>query len=212
VIGYLEGTLLELSQESVLMKVGGVGYEVLLPFSHRAHLSPIGSFCHLFIHTYVREDAIKLFGFYSLKERTIFEHLVTVSGVGPKLALALLGTMTGEDVAGLICAGRSGDLVAIPGVGRKIAERLILELKDKLHKFTVVSLPTIDQPVTQDGRVQDLRSALNNLGYKDKDIAPIIKDFERAIQQCAMDGSALPTLEGGVRDALKRLTSHVFNS
>ena len=128
-IGYLRGRLTEKTPDSVIVDVNGVGYEVSVPLSNICILPLVGHESALFIHTHVREDSIRLFGFASLLDRKVFETLIGVTGVGPKLALQLLGPLSGQDLCEAISAGRLAVLTSIPGVGAKTAERLVLELK-----------------------------------------------------------------------------------
>lgn len=166
-IGYLRGTVHEKTPNEVVIDVGGVGYEVSIPISTYTALGQKSSEIALRIYTHVREDAIVLFGFATIDEKNVFERLISVSGIGPKLAITVLsGLPTGE----LISAIRDSDvqkLVRIPGVGKKTAERMVLELKDKL------TLGSAEPPVSGPSSVgtepgsaleRDVLSALLNLG------------------------------------------------
>lgn len=132
-IAHLRGTLLEKHPNQVIVEVGGVGYDVTIPVSAYTSLPEKGSEVRLHIHTHVREDALVLFGFVSPADKALFEKLITVSGVGPKLAVTALGGLTAPDLAAAIRAGSVEQLTRIPGVGKKTAERLVLELRDKLE-------------------------------------------------------------------------------
>lgn len=161
-IARLQGTLVEKSPNRLIVDVAGVGYDVLVPLSTFYGLGEAGSVVTLRVHTHVREDAIALYGFNTALERDLFERLIAISGIGPKLALAVL---SGIDTADLVRAIRTQDvarLTRIPGVGRKTAERIGLELKDRLPQGTEVDIVT---PAGGDRRT-DLLSALTNLGYK----------------------------------------------
>jgi holliday junction DNA helicase RuvA len=131
-IAYLRGTVLEKHPNQVIVDVAGVGYDVTIPVSAYSSLPEKGAEVRLHIHTHVREDAISLFGFVTASDKTLFEKLITVSGIGPKLAVTALGGLTAPDLAAAIRNGSLEALVRIPGVGKKTAERMVLELRDKL--------------------------------------------------------------------------------
>src|SRR5580658_2706178 len=131
-IAYLRGTLLEKHPSQVIMDVHGVGYEVTIPISAYSSLPEKGAELRLHIHTHVREDALLLFGFISAADKAVFEKLITVSGIGPTLAVKALGGMAAPELAAAIRSGALEQLVRIPGVGKKTAERMVLELRDKL--------------------------------------------------------------------------------
>jgi len=161
-IARLQGTLVEKYPNRLIIDVAGVGYEILVPLSTFYGLGEAGSVVTLRVHTHVREDVIALYGFTTALERDLFERLISINGIGPKLALAVL---SGIDTADLVRAIRTQDvarLTRIPGVGRKTAERIGLELKDRLPQGTEVDLATPDGG----DRRTDLLSALTNLGYK----------------------------------------------
>jgi Holliday junction DNA helicase RuvA len=165
-IAFLRGKLLEKHPNQVIVETGGVGYDVLIPISTFSALPEAGSEVKLRIHTHVREDALALFGFLTSEEKTIFERLISVSGIGPKLAITVL---SGLSTADLIPAIRNGDvaqLVRIPGVGKKTAERMVLELKDKLEGVGAMAAPgQAEKPAATLSVVeQDVLSALLNLG------------------------------------------------
>jgi Holliday junction DNA helicase RuvA len=163
-IGYLRGALLSVSPERVLLDVQGVGYEVAVPLStfyeieKRGGDAPVG----LFIHTHLREDGIALFGFWTEREKRIFERLIGVSGIGPRLARVILSGMPPDEFLSALAGGDLGRLSTIPGIGKKTAERLILELKDKMKELAA-ELPPSTKASTSD---PDVVSALVNLGYK----------------------------------------------
>src|ERR1700676_2019225 len=132
-IALLSGTLVEKHPNQVIVEAGGVGYDVLIPISTYSALPEAGSEVRLRIHTHVREDALSLFGFLTAEEKGIFERLISVSGIGPSLAIKVLSGMGTADLIPAIRNGSVELLVRIPGVGRKTAERMVLELKDKLE-------------------------------------------------------------------------------
>jgi holliday junction DNA helicase RuvA len=163
-IGFLYGQLLKASPERLLLDVQGVGYEVHVPLStwyeiEKRRDEPV----RLFIHTHMREDGIALFGFWTEREKLLFERLIAVSGIGPRLARVILSGMAPDDLLGAIAAGDVARLSTIPGVGKKTAERMVLELKDKMRELAA-GLP--DTVATVPGADQDVVSALVNLGYK----------------------------------------------
>ena len=161
-IGHLRGRLLRKETQHVLLDVSGVGYKVAIPLSTFYRLGEPGSEVALEIHTQVREDVLALFGFLTAHEQALFERLIAVSGVGPKLAISIL---SGIEAADLVQALRESDvarLTRIPGVGKKTAERLVLELKDKVQGLGVEAVGTAPAAITPH---EDLLSALVHLGY-----------------------------------------------
>jgi Holliday junction DNA helicase RuvA len=163
-ISHLRGTLLEKHPNAVTVEVGGVGYEAVIPVSAFSSLPDIGSEVRLHIYTHVREDALVLFGFLSKADKALFEKLITVSGVGPKLAITTLGGLTAPDLAAAIRSGALDQLTRIPGVGKKTAERLVLELRDKLDLLPG-ALKSAAAPRSAFAEVEeDVISALQNFG------------------------------------------------
>jgi len=165
-IALLRGTLLEKHPNQVIVEAGGVGYDVLIPISTYSALPEAGSEVRLRIHTHVREDALALFGFLTSEEKTIFEKLISVSGIGPSLAIKVLSGMSTADLIPAIRNGSVEHLVRIPGVGRKTAERMVLELKDKLEGLDATPIPGLAArpAATLSPLEQDVLSALLNLG------------------------------------------------
>jgi Holliday junction DNA helicase RuvA len=163
-IGQLRGHLTDKRPNQVLVDVGGVGYIVQVPLSTYAALGELHTEVTLLIHTHVREDALSLYGFLSSREKHLFEMLLSASGVGPSLALKILSGMSVEDLVPAISGSDLARLTKIPGVGRKTAERMVVELKDKLDAVTVeVQRPSPSSPA---GVEADVVSALVNLGYE----------------------------------------------
>jgi Holliday junction DNA helicase RuvA len=165
-IGHLRGALLEKHPNQVVLEVAGVGYDVQIPISTYSALPNAGDTAALRIHTHVREDALMLYGFATVEEKAVFERLISVSGIGPKLAITVL---SGLATAELIAAIRNSDiqsLVRIPGVGKKTAERMVLELKDKLAAIDAAgkSVPAAGTGASFSALEQDVLSALQNLG------------------------------------------------
>ncbi len=164
-IAFLRGTLIEKHPNQVIVDVSGVGYDVAIPVSTFSALPEAGKPVELRVHTHVREDAIALFGFASADEKTLFERLISVSGIGPKLAITILSGLNTPDLIGAIRASQLDLLVRIPGVGKKTAERVVLELRDKLEGLAGVAPaagPAAEE--TLGGVAQDALSALMNLG------------------------------------------------
>jgi Holliday junction DNA helicase RuvA len=161
-IGYLKGTVLRSTPERVLVDVQGVGYEVHVPLStyYEIERAGPGGAIQLFIHTHLREDGIALFGFASEREKLLFEKLIAVSGIGPRLARVVLSGMAADDLLAALAAGDLGRLTTIPGIGRKTAERMVLELREKMRELAA-ELPGRAAPAGE-----EVVSALINLGYK----------------------------------------------
>lgn len=186
-IAYLSGKLLEKHANAAIVDVGGVGYEVSIPLTTFYELGEIGSDVQLRIYTHVREDAIQLFGFKTLRERDLYLRLISVQGIGPKSGIAMLSGMSADEI---ILAIRSNDLArlkSIPGVGLKTAERLVIELRDKVAELSgdgsvLDSASKTEVPV--DAVFQDALSALINLGYQ-RNAA------EKALQQAASEGTEM---------------------
>jgi holliday junction DNA helicase RuvA len=167
VIALLRGKLLEKHPNQVIIETGGVGYDVVIPVSTFSALPDSGAEVKLRIHTHVREDALSLFGFLTLDEKTIFEKLISVSGIGPTLAIKVLSGMATSDLTAAIRNGHVELLVRIPGVGKKTAERIVLELKDKLEGLAAMAaagVPTVATASALSVIEQDVMSALLNLG------------------------------------------------
>src|SRR5437870_13678975 len=131
-IAHLSGTLLSKQATSVILDVGGVGYEITIPVSTFYDLEELGANVQLRIYTHVREDALQLYGFKTARERELFLRLISVSGIGPKLGITLLSGMSADEIIASIRTNNLARLTSIPGVGRKIAERLCIELRDKI--------------------------------------------------------------------------------
>lgn len=165
-IAHLNGLLLERAPARVIVEVGGVGYEVFIPVSTFAHLPAAGQRAALHVHTHVREEAIQLYGFATPLEKNLFEKLLAVSGVGPKVALAVLSGMAARDLAAAIAHSDWERLTAIPGVGRKTAERLCVELRDKLDGLAAGEESGGGETAGPlSATAGEVLSALVNLGY-----------------------------------------------
>jgi holliday junction DNA helicase RuvA len=176
-IGLLRGRLLEKRPNQVILDVGGVGYLVAVPLSTFAALSELHAEVTLLIHTHVREDALALYGFLSAREKHLFELLLGASGVGPTLALKILSGMNVEELVPAIRTGDLARLTRIPGVGRKTAERMVVELKDKLEAVTgEAEKPAAASPA---GAESDVKSALINLGYDERTADSAVTEAKR---------------------------------
>jgi Holliday junction DNA helicase RuvA len=196
-IAFLRGRLLEKHPNRVVVDVNGVGYDVQVPVSSFYGLGEPGAEVTLRIHTHVREDVIALFGFVTALELQLFERLIAVNGIGPRLALAVL---SGIEPPELIQAIRRSDvarLTGIPGIGKKTAERVVLELKDKIDKLAVTA-PVEEAPAVHGVMRDDLLSALLNLGYH-RPAAE--KALDRVLEQ-----EPDSTFERALRAALKQLS------
>lgn len=178
-IGFLQGNILKATPERILLDVQGVGYDVNIPLSTYYEIEKRGSAerLRLFIHTHMREDGIALFGFWTEREKLLFEKLIGVGGIGPRLARVILSGMAPDDLLAAIAAGDLGRLGTIPGVGRKTAERMILELKDKMRELAA-ELPETSAAAAAPAD-QDVVSALVNLGYKSSQAERAVADARR---------------------------------
>jgi holliday junction DNA helicase RuvA len=189
-IAHLRGKLAQKDTSRVVVDVNGVGYEVFVPLTTFTALPDAGFEVSMDVHTHVRDDVIALYGFSTRRERLIFEKLMTISGIGPKLAMTILSGGSVEDLVTAIKRSDLARLTAIPGVGKKTAERIILELKDKLQDFTE---GTAKSPVES-----DVLSALENLGY--------LRAHAEAAMRRAVDGERDPAFDVLFKRALQILT------
>lgn len=180
-IGHLQGDLIRSTPERLLVDVQGVGYEVHIPLSTWYEVERRGGErVALFIHTHMREDGIALFGFFTEREKLLFEKLIGVGGIGPRLARVILSGMAPDDLLVAIAGGDVGRLSTIPGVGKKTAERMVLELKDKMRGLAAELPERASAPADQ-----DVVSALVNLGYKaslaERAVADVRRDQPEAV-------------------------------
>jgi holliday junction DNA helicase RuvA len=186
-IGSLRGKLIDKRPHLILLDVSGVGYQVQIPLSTFAGLGALHDETTLLIHTHVREDQFSLYGFLTSREKHCFELLISASGVGPSLALKILSGMGLEDLIPAIRKGDIAQLVCIPGVGKKTAERMVVELRDKL---AVVDIPAAGKRATSSQLDSDVASALVNLGYDARSVETAIEkvgimgdmDFEKLLR------------------------------
>jgi len=190
VIAHLRGKLAQKDPARLVVDVNGVGYEVFIPLTTYTSLPEAGSEVAIDIHTHVREDMIALYGFSTRRERTIFEKLMTISGIGPKLAVTILSGGSVEDLVAAIKRGDLARLTAIPGVGRKTGERIILELKDKLQDFAEAQPKSTVET--------DVLSALENLGYN--------RALAEGAMRRAMNGDREPPFDVLFKRSLQILT------
>jgi Holliday junction DNA helicase RuvA len=189
-IGRLCGTLLEKNPPQVLVDCQGVGYEVDVPMSTFYQLPPLGEPVTLLTHLSVREDAQQLFGFAAAEERKAFRQLIRISGVGARTALAILSGLSVADLAQAVTLQESGRLVKVPGIGKKTAERLLLELKGKLG----AELPAAGGAATLNDAQHDIQQALLALGYSEKEAQAALKSLPNGVN-----------VSDGIRQALKAL-------
>ncbi|MDO4638179.1 MAG: Holliday junction branch migration protein RuvA [Lautropia sp.] len=190
-IGRIHGTLVVTAPPDILVDVHGVGYDVSVPMSTLYELPPSGQTVSLWTHLVVREDAHLLYGFLTEAERSAFRALIRISGIGPRMALAVLSGMSVDELSRAVAAQESGRLTRVPGVGKKTAERLLLELKGKLAPSSE-QLPTSDQiPFSSS---DDILRALLALGYSDKESSAAIARLPEEIN-----------VKDGIRQALKHL-------
>lgn len=199
-ISYLIGKLIDLTPPHATLLVAGIGYEVDLPISHLAQLPALGQEVKLFTHLVIREDAHLLFGFLIKTERDCFRQLIKVSGIGPRIALALLSTMNSQQLQQAIEEEDLNTLCLTPGIGKKMAERMLLELKDKLNsplEFMPNSSLFASSQTSEAAIRKDISNALESLGYNSKEISQVIKQLPE-----------LSDLSQGIKEALKLLSKH----
>jgi Holliday junction DNA helicase RuvA len=192
-IAHLRGKLIYKQPGQAIVEAGGVGYDVAISVPTFTALPVVGAEAALHIHTQVSDDAIALFGFLDREEKRLFERLITVSGVGPKLAVKMLSGLSSDRTVQAIKAQDHAQLTRIPGVGKKLAERLVVELKDKLDDFAVAPVAS----AVRGAAVEDVLSALVNLGYQR---AAAEKAIEQAVEK---DKSLTGDFDGLFRGALK---------
>ena len=176
-IAHLRGTLLVKHPNQVVVETAGVGYEVSISVPTFSGLPSVGSEVALHIHTHVREDVFALYGFLQPAEKVLFEKLMTVSGIGAKLAITILSGMAADEMAAAIRSNDLARLTKIPGIGKKTAERMVLELRDKLPPASGIAMPAVS---TMSAMEEDVLSALVNLGYQrataEKSLASVMKN------------------------------------
>ncbi len=195
-IAFLRGRVLDKQPNKITVDVQGVGYEVHVPLSTYYDVGEEGAEVALRVHTHVREESLQLFGFLTTLEQQLFERLIGISGIGPKLAIAVLSGIDSAELVGAVQRGDVARLTSVPGIGRKTAERIVLELKDRLATL-VISAGAVAAASPADRLRADLLSALQNLGYH----RPLA---EKAID-AALKGAGDGTFETALRGALREL-------
>lgn len=187
-IAYLSGKLLEKHATSVIVDVGGIGYEVTIPLSTFYELGEVGSEVQLRIYTHVREDALQLFGFQTEPERQLYLKLISVQGIGAKSGISMLSGMSADELIVAIRTDNLARLTSIPGVGKKTAERIVIELRDKLNEISSASIEersaSAQTQMPADAVYDDALSALTNLGYQ-RNAA------EKALKQSVQEGTEM---------------------
>jgi Holliday junction DNA helicase RuvA len=194
-IAHIRGKLLTKHPNQAIIETAGVGYEVTITVPTYSELPALGNEVALHIHTHVREDVLALYGFLRPAEKLLFEKLIGVSGIGPKLAITILSGMPADDMAGAIRGNDIARLTKIPGIGKKTAERMVLELRDKLPAAGAPEMPAIP---TMSAVEEDVMSALTNLGYQRA-------AAEKAVLSVTRNG------KGGSFDAIFRETLSVLS-
>ena len=197
-IAHLSGKLLSKQPNQVIIDVQGVGYQVNIPLSTFYEVGETGNSIQLLIHTHVREDTLALFGFKTAKEKQLFEQLTSVSGIGPKLGITILSGMSVDELMPAIRQNNILRLTSIPGVGKKTAERMVVELRDKVSKVEAAAEDTLSPVGTVSQAQEDVISALVNLGYP-KALA------ERAIQKVVSGSGTSQPFEALLKSSLQEL-------
>jgi len=201
-IARISGLLVYKSVQAITLDVHGIGYRVFVPLTTFYELPETGQAITLHIHTHVKEDAINLFGFHTLEERNMFQVMISVSGIGPRLAMNILSGINVADLVDAITSGNLRRLLSIPGVGRKMAERLVLELKDKVLKLDRGQAAPRDRAVPrspEEAVKEDALSALINLGYKNATARDVIEKIMK-------DTTEIPALDLLLKSALQQLS------
>jgi Holliday junction DNA helicase RuvA len=197
-IAFIRGRLLDKQPNRLVVDVQGVGYEVLVPLSTYYDIGEVGADVALHVHTHVREDAFQLYGFRTSVEQQLFERLISISGIGPKLGIAVLSGIEPRELVRAVQRSDVARLIRVPGIGRKTAERIVLELKDRLGQIALGDRAEPEPPDTEASRVrEDLVSALHNLGYH----RPLA---EKAVD-AALESHPGATFEQALKDALREL-------
>lgn len=198
-IAWLQGTLLHKQAPVLVLNVNGIGYELEAPMTTFYQLPPVGEATSLYVHMVVREDAQLLFGFASEQQRDLFRSLIRVNGVGPKVALAVLSTLSAEELLHAMAQEDISQLTKVPGIGKKTAQRLLVEVKDRLQEeFADVALANsqTNRPIHAQ---QDAISGLTALGYKNADVTRVVRDLPNDLSS-----------EDLIRQALRRLSGNVL--
>jgi Holliday junction DNA helicase RuvA len=195
-IAFLRGRVIHKQPNRVVVDVGGVGYEVHVPLSTFYEVGDEGAEVSLRVYTHVREDTLQLYGFLTDLERQVFERLIGISGIGPKLAIQVLSGMDSREVVVAVQRADVARLTGVPGIGKKTAERIVLELKDRLTQLAAPAVVGVPPPSTGDRVRADLISALQNLGYHRQQVERVVNSV-----------TSIPEVpfEQALRDALREL-------
>lgn len=196
-LSQIKGKILEKSPTRVVVDVGGIGFEVHVPVSTFEKLPELGEQTLLLTHLHVREDIMQLFGFKSKKDRRLFQLLISVSGVGPRMALGVLSSVSVEEFTGAVANNNFSILTKIPGVGKKTAQRLVMELKDKLSGGVEV---TPEQVSVKYDVLEEAVLAMVSLGYRQS-------EAQKAVEKVARANKVLPSVEILIKKALQSATS-----
>jgi len=197
VLSQIMGKLLEKSPTRVVVDVGGIGFEIHVPVSTFEKLPGLGEQTLLLTHLHVREDILQLFGFWSEKDRRLFQLLISISGVGPRMALGVLSSVSVEEFSGAIANNNFSILTKIPGVGKKTAQRLVIELKDKLSAGIEI---TSEQVSIKENVLEEAVLAMVSLGYRPA-------EAQRVVEKVARANKVLPSIEIIIKKALQNATS-----
>jgi Holliday junction DNA helicase RuvA len=189
VISYLKGNVLGIDEDRVLLEVQGVGYEIAVPISLLQKLSAAGGEIELFTHLHVREDLLQLYGFPTIQDRAMFRALLKARGIGPKVALTIVDTFRGKDLAAILERGEVEPLLQVPGVGKKTAQRLILELKGKLPE--PLSPIKDSEKGYGDPIIDEVAQALLSLGYSRQEVGGVLQKLPPQIPEGASVGEVL---------------------
>lgn len=194
-IAWLHGEILEKQAPGLVLNVNGVGYELEAPISTFYELPEVGDTAKVFVHMVVREDAQLLFGFANRQQRELFRSLIRVNGVGPKVALAVLSTLSPKELLQCMASDDVTQLCRVPGIGKKTAQRLLVEMKDRIEKeFGAVDLP--GESAVQGNARQDAISALLALGYKNTEAARVVNGLPADLDSETLIRQALRSLSG----------------
>ena len=198
-IGYLRGIVRQIETDSILLDVGGVGYEVHMPLSAIQNLPKEGEPLEIYTHMHVREDTQALFGFSQIMDRDMFRSLITISKVGPRIALAILSDLKVSELIACVELNDTRSLEKVPGIGAKTAEKLLLELRDKVKQFPLDSTADSGTEITSGSTVREATEALVELGFSNREA--------RQAVLAAYDSAEATTTQQLIRDALASLST-----
>ena len=200
-IGQMKGRLIGKNAPEILVEIGGITYEILVPMSTLYQLPDLGRMVHLYTHFSVREDAQILYGFFDAESKRMFRSLVRVNGVGPKLALGILSGMSVDDFVQIVKSNDSDSMVKMPGIGKKTAERLIIEMRDKLSEWDSADLSSGLAHEPRSTFIKDAEIAMVSLGYKPQQAA-------RAINQVLKNNPEIDDSEELIRFSLRSMVKN----